>query len=252
MPLPWKARNELIDSEVAAGCDMETLTPLQHDRSGIDGGGEGAAAAERSYLVPVPPGHYRRLACAMKGRLLLWGPARDELHYIELPKAAEHKNFEPSLLLKGVKGDFCVSPNGERVLVHHHEGDLYIVSVVEDRAEMGRGQRILLSDIRLRTDPPREWHEIFCDAWRQARDTFWDPKMGAVDWGDAFVRYGRLLPRVADREDLAQLIRLLYSELRVLHLAAVPSSIAKRPTQRAPHAAFLGAVLEANVRRNRS
>ena len=39
---------------------------------------------------------------------------------------AEHKNFEPTLLLKGVKGDFCVSPNGERVLVRRRERDFYV------------------------------------------------------------------------------------------------------------------------------
>ena len=51
--------------------------------------------------------------------------------------------------------------------MRHHEGDLYIVSAVEDRVELGRGQRILLSDLRVRTEPLREWQEVFLDAWRQ-------------------------------------------------------------------------------------
>ena len=94
-----------------------------------------------------------------------------------------------------VKGDFCVCNNGEQVLLRYDK-QLYITSTTTEKLEVARGQRVLVNELLVRIDPRSEWREVFNDAWRIARDTFWDKAMGGVDWDATYVRYSQLLPRV--------------------------------------------------------
>ena len=86
--------------------------------------------------------------------------------------------------------------------------------------------------------PPDEWREVFVDAWRQARDAFWDPAMGGVDWGRLYRKYERELPRLGCQSELHDLIRRLYSELQALHVYVYPHGEAQpaRPSVGGPPA----------------
>ena len=58
---------------------------------------------------------------------------------------------------------------------------------------------------------------MFEDAWRIARDWFYDPDMHGVDWAAMKARYGALVPYVAHRSDLDFILGEMLSELEAGH-----------------------------------
>jgi tricorn protease len=228
---PWRFANELQARDAAVHAKggfapAERSTPPPPSRFpgwGFEGGP--AEAAQRVLHVPVPPSAFRRLECIAAGRLLLWNAKNDELCCVDVPRAALHGELAAKVLVQHTGRDFCVSPNGERVLLKRGS-TLYIGACgfggasAELKMELSEAQELRTEDLLVRTHPRNEWREIFADAWRQARDAFWDAQMGGVDWLGAFRTHAALLPRVGCRSELYDLIRRMYSELRVLHLFA--------------------------------
>ena len=91
-----------------------------------------------------------------------------------------------------------------------------------------------------------EWREVLADAWRQARDAFWDAGMGGIDWLSVHAAYESQLPRVGCTSELYDLIRRMYAELRVLHTCAYPPALAASVRSNAlARPSFLGGVLRA-------
>jgi tricorn protease len=68
------------------------------------------------------------------------------------------------------------------------------------------------------TNPRAEFHQLFLDAWRLERDYFYDRNMQGVDWEQMRDRYLPLVDRVADRDDLNDVIAQMVSELSALHI----------------------------------
>ena len=65
--------------------------------------------------------------------------------------------------------------------------------------------------------PSDEFREGFLDAWRLHRDYFYDRNMHGVNWTVMRDKYGELVGRVRDREELSDLIAEMVSELSALH-----------------------------------
>jgi tricorn protease len=74
-----------------------------------------------------------------------------------------------------------------------------------------------LSSMQMRIDPPAEWNQMFKEAWRQERDFFFEKAMNGVNWPGERDRYAPLLPYVADRFDLTDLIGEMIAELSNSH-----------------------------------
>jgi len=66
-------------------------------------------------------------------------------------------------------------------------------------------------------DPPREWMQIFNEAWRLERDFYYDPNMGGLDWKAVGEHYRALVPYVAHRADLKYILDELQGELSTSH-----------------------------------
>ncbi len=77
--------------------------------------------------------------------------------------------------------------------------------------------RIDLGRVRLQVDPPREWAQMFREVWRLQRDQFWTADMSGIDWDAVYARYAPLLPRMATRGELSDLIWELQGELGTSH-----------------------------------
>ena len=238
---PWRFVHEFAAAAAAAAHDAaEERERAERAHPGWGFAGGPKAAAQRVVHVPVPLGAYRRLQCVAEGRLLLFGALNSELLVVDVPKAAEHGDLEAKFLLRGVSEHFKVTPNGKNILIER-EGSLYVgtcgwpAGATDLQIALGDAQRLRTSDILLRTQPDEEWREILADAWRQARDSFWDRTMGGVDWEAVYCAHAALLPRVGCRSELADLIRSMYSELRVLHLAVVSPSGRVAPAHAPAH-----------------
>ncbi|MBW2533588.1 MAG: PDZ domain-containing protein, partial [Deltaproteobacteria bacterium] len=63
----------------------------------------------------------------------------------------------------------------------------------------------------------QEWRQIFNEAWRMMRDFYWSPDMGQVDWAAIGKKYAVLLPRVATRDELEDLLGEMVAELSLGH-----------------------------------
>ncbi len=98
-----------------------------------------------------------------------------------------------------------------------------------------------LSHWQISTIPRDEYRGIFLDAWRLERDYFYDRNMHGVDWLTMRDRYLPLVDRVANRDELNDLIAQMVGELSALH-TFVSGGDARRPVD-AIGTASLGAVL---------
>ncbi|MGH8801310.1 MAG: S41 family peptidase, partial [Casimicrobiaceae bacterium] len=74
-----------------------------------------------------------------------------------------------------------------------------------------------LGRVRVSVDPRREWAQMLREVWRLQRDQFWVADMSGIDWEAVYQRYAPLLPRVATRGELSDLIWELQGELGTSH-----------------------------------
>ena len=82
---------------------------------------------------------------------------------------------------------------------------------------------------------------MFLDAWRLERDYFYDTAMHQVDWPAMRDKYLPLVDRVTTRDELADLVAQLVSELSALHTFVGGGDHRSGPDEVQP--AGLGAVL---------
>lgn len=74
-----------------------------------------------------------------------------------------------------------------------------------------------LGNIKITTDYPKEWAQIFDEAWRAFRDGFYVENMHGVDWKAMKRKYEVLLPYVKNRLDLNYVIGEMIGELNCGH-----------------------------------
>ena len=72
----------------------------------------------------------------------------------------------------------------------------------------------------MKVEKPREWDEMFDDAWRSMKHRFYDPKMHGKDWDAARARYKPLVAFVGDRQELMNVINEMIGELNASHTGA--------------------------------
>jgi len=111
--------------------------------------------------------------------------------------------------------DYRLAHSDQKLL--YRAGDRYgIIEAAPDKARVGDGL-VAVEHMSLRLDPPREWRQLFVEAWRIERDFFWNAGMSGIDWNAIRKRYEPLLADVSDRSDLNYLIGEMIAELRTSH-----------------------------------
>ncbi len=155
-----------------------------------------------------------------------------------------NKGAEVDTLLPKVKS-FEISLDRKKLLVHRDD-DFYVLdsdvkgSALSDAKAMTKA-KIDLSHWTFSTNPRDEFRGIFLDAWRLERDYFYDRHMQGVDWVAMRDRYLPLVDRVANRDELNNVIAQMVSELSALH-TFVGGGDARKPSDKID-TATLGAVL---------
>ncbi|WP_435016238.1 S41 family peptidase [Tundrisphaera sp. TA3] len=85
----------------------------------------------------------------------------------------------------------------------------------------GGGPRRRISfNVAVEVEKPREWAEMFDDAWRTMKYRFYDAKMHGKDWDAMRARYRPLVESVGDRHELMNLINEMIGELNASHTGA--------------------------------
>ena len=194
--------------------------------------------------IPAPPGNYNILQATSKR--LCWLDASDEVQRKLALQCLDiaNKGDELETVLPDVK-DFEISLDRKKLLIS--KGDnFYVVDSAVKAAALADPKglpkaAIDMSHWQLSTMPREEYRGIFLDAWRLERDYFYDRNMHGVNWVTMRDRYLPLVERVANRDELNDLIAQMVGELSALH-TFVSGGDARRPSD-AIGAASLGAVL---------
>ncbi|HWB07166.1 MAG TPA: S41 family peptidase [Verrucomicrobiales bacterium] len=169
----------------------------------------------RLYEVPVEAGNYSALSA--KGEFLFW--VRGETDF----KAKRHlqrlkiTNEKPKAknMVEDIKG-YDFSADGKKLLVRK-ENALYVLDASGDADKLDEA-KVQLDNWAFSINPRDEWRQMFTDSWRLMRDWFYDAKMHALDWEAVRKKYLPLVDRVADRQELADLMSEMVGELSALHI----------------------------------
>ncbi len=170
--------------------------------------------------VPAPAGNYSNLSTTEKR--LCWLNSNDEPRPQQAVQCFDiaNKGDEPDTLLADVKG-FEISMDRKKILLGKGSDFFIVDSDVKgaglgDPKVMGKA-KLDLSHWTFTTTPREEFRGLFLDAWRLERDYFYDRNMHGVDWVAMRDRYLPLVDRVADRDELNEVIAQMVSELSALH-----------------------------------
>lgn len=218
-----KHANDTKDTKDKDASEDAGPAPLRVDLDGI---------AQRIAAFPVAESRFGKLAGAAQGKLL-WtvlpiegqqgrGGHKDGAGRLEV------FDFDTlrSTTLMDKCDDFQLAADHSTVLVR--EGKRLRAIAVEQRDERGADERdddtpsrksgwLDLNRVRVSVDPRAEWRQMLSEVWRLQRDHFWVADMSGVDWAAMWRRYEVLLPRVATRGELSDLIWELQGELGTSH-----------------------------------
>jgi tricorn protease len=204
------------DEKAAVKASESAGKPDEKPKIAVDPDGIAARIQE----VPVPPGNYSQLAAAADR--LCWldrNPAEPQKAMLQCA-AINNKGDKPETLMEDIRG-FEVSADGKKILIRK-ETELLVIdtsakaAALKDPKTLAEGQ-VDLKNWTFSVLPVNEYREAFADAWRLHRDYFYDRKMHGVNWPAMRDKYGELLNRVRDRDELNDLIAAMVSELSALH-----------------------------------
>ena len=206
--------------------------------------------ATRLFEVPVPGANFTRLRTDGKRLYLLEADSTPERRTSLRTVAIDNLGTPPELFAADVQ-DFDLTPDGKRLLLQRRAasgpqpGDIQLLDAAAkapaDAAVLARSQ-VRWADAPFATDPAAEWRQMFNDAWRLHRDHFFDAGMHGVDWAARRRQYAALLPRVAERGELNELLAQMVNELSLLHSQVFTSDLRRGPDDIG--AAGLGARLQ--------
>ena len=97
---------------------------------------------------------------------------------------------------------------------------IYVTNLPSGKTELTAP--VDLSNMKITVDYPKEWAQIFDEAWRAYRDGFYQESMHGVDWKAIKEKYAVLLPYVKTRLDLNYIIGEMIGELNCGHAYVNP------------------------------
>jgi tricorn protease len=192
---------------------------------------------ERVVEFPVDAGHYSLLTAA-EGKIFYRtrpsvgmaegqrrGSEGKPMHSIHMFDLEEE---EDEVIFSGINS-YRLSPDGTKI-IYRKMDDFFVVDAGKQADDGDDDSMVDLSKWHIRLNPGLEWDQMFNEAWRLQRDFYWAPDMAKIDWPGIKARYEKLLPRVATRYELGDLIGELIGELTTSHTYIWGGDI-KRPSR---------------------
>jgi tricorn protease len=219
-------------ADAKAGDKKETAAkPATPSLPAIDFNG----LTERLYQVPLPAGNYNELKT--DGKRLWWLEETDGKTALKT-LSIDFNGGQPDTVAAEVRR-YALSADGKKLMLQRGESELLIVDAGPKLPNDFTRSVVRWNSWQIATDPKAEWRQMFADAWRMHRDTFFDPKMRGVEWTAVRSKYAPLVERVNERSELSEILGMMSSEVGLLH-SQVATPELRRGAQ-APAAASLGA-----------
>jgi tricorn protease len=108
-----------------------------------------------------------------------------------------------------------VEPGGKKA--GFFKGGQVYVTDIPSSGKVSLDKAVGFADMKITTDYPKEWRQIFDEAWRAFRDGFYVENMHGVDWKAMREKYAVLVPYVKNRLDLNYVIGEMIGELNCGH-----------------------------------
>ncbi|MGL4233243.1 MAG: S41 family peptidase, partial [Casimicrobium sp.] len=183
---------------------------------------EFANIGDRLYEVPLPAGNYSQLETDGKRLYFLARDAAVDAKSRLMSIAIDDSRGNPEMFLDDL-ASYELSLDLRKLLIRKSSPTSTELFVYDAAAkpptapEALAKARVDLGGLALELDPRDEWRQLFDDAWRLHRDTFYDPNLHGVDWKAQRKKFAPLVERVNDRTELDDVLAQMISELRLLH-----------------------------------
>jgi tricorn protease len=170
---------------------------------------------QRIQALPIPAADYSQLQAGPTGQIFFirtdGNPEQGGSRHLQ---RFDMKKRKVETVLEGAE-TYQLTPSGTKLLAKMK--DSWSISDVADKVDPSK-HKLALDKVSIRIDPRAEWSQMYHEAWRIARDYFYDPGMHGADWSAMRSRYAEFLPHLTSRSDMTRLLRWLGSELVVGHL----------------------------------
>lgn len=168
--------------------------------------------SDRIIRVPVGTGYFRNIFS--DGKKVYYGKSQN-VYFYDLEKQKEE------LVAEGAS--MYVEQGSKMAFFMKGRAELYVTSIPQGKASLSNP--VKLTDMKITTDYPQEWAQIYDEAWRAFRDGFYLENMHGLDWKKIRAKYAVLLPYVKTRLDLNYLIGEMIAETGVGHAYVNPGEM---------------------------
>lgn len=168
---------------------------------------------ERIVKVPLNAGNYYNFYSDGK---TLWYSEGGNIHAYNLKEQQDETVAEGASM--------SVAAGGKKALFFKNR-NFYVADFPTSKAKLEK--RVDMADMVATIDYPKEWAQIFDEAWRAFRDGFYLENMHGVNWKNIKAKYEVLLPYVTTRLDLNYVIGEMISELACGHAYVNPGEYKK-------------------------
>lgn len=210
-----KKAGKSTDAKADEDDEAVSPKPVTIDLTGVE---------ERIVELPIAVGNYSALLATSKTLFYLSSPT---IGFAEMPglfQAAEPNTTLMAFDMEQRKatefaagiGGVALAAQGSKLALAKQDG-IYVVGTEAPPGDDLSASAVDLSGAVVEVDPREEWRQMFHEAWRHERDFFWDAGMGGLDWKKIGDQYATLLPRLATRGDLRDLLGELIGELNNSH-----------------------------------
>ena len=196
------------DAQVMTGAASTTEDEAKAGASAMKVDIEGIG--DRIVRVPVPGGNYFNLYS--DGERVYYF-TRAGMKMYDLKNRKEETIGEPAMM---------VDPAGEKA-IFFKDDQLYVTDIPKGKVALDKP--VDLTNMKITVDYPREWAQIFDEAWRAFRDGFYLENMHGKNWKAIKEKYAVLLPYVKTRLDLNYVIGEMIGEAGVGHCYVNPGEL---------------------------
>jgi tricorn protease len=197
--------------------EEKKVEPIEIDFEGL---------AERVVEVPADAGIYWGLGATSKHLFWVSNPVRGMNEEGDDDEDEENggtlvmfdlEDEEEETFAKGVTA-WAVAAKKDKIAFQKKRGEIYVVDAGSAPKEDDlKEAKVDMDGVVIELDPREEWEQIYYEAWRHMRDFYWNENMSGVDWEAVRDQYATLLPSVATRDDLNDVIGEMIGELATSH-----------------------------------